>query len=184
MGGRGASMKSEVPYDKWGPEKDEDIYDSDGNHIGRVEDRTVFINEPDVRPVTKAEVLKDIDNWRNDDGTYGDEDTAIYLAYKDGTFVDASDLNGKAYKKTGIVGASISTADYEMVWGGEMKNGSLQMWETWSPDGGSGKHNSYSGYKTVGSYRERVETTYNNPNGKGGYTARRRVIRRSTVHRW
>ena len=182
MGGRGSGSgtRMNVPYEEWGKMVDKPIKDKDGNTIGYIEDRDVYVSEPDYRTVTKKDVLNDIDGWRNDDGTYGDEDTAIYFAYKDGTFVDADDLNGKKYKTTGLVGVSISTADYEMVWGGEIgRDGKLHQWETWSEDGESGRANSYSGYKAVAVYKERVKTTYNNPNGKGGYKAVRKVIRRS-----
>ena len=171
-----------VPYDEWGQDiLMQDVYDKDGNVIGHISDEMRWVSEPDVRPTTKKEVLSDIDGWRNDDGTYGDEDTAIYLAYKDGSFVDVSELNGKAYKKSGIVGASISTGDYEMVWGGEMHNGVLRPWKTWSPDGEGGASNSYSGYKTTGVWKERVKTTYNNPNGRGGYKVVHKTIRKSTI---
>lgn len=187
-GKRGTTTEGGVPivkYEDWGTFKSgadvELLYDENGSMIGKIEDEWRYINEPDIHPVTKKEVLEDIDAWRMDDGTYGDQDTKIYLAYKDGTFVDADDLNGKAYKKSGIVGASISTGDYEMVWGGEMKNGVLQPWETWSEDGESGYRNSYSGYKAVGEYKARVKTTYNNPNGKGGYKTIRETLQQSTV---
>ena len=173
-----------VPYDKWGDDWkawDHPVYDSEGNKIGVIEDRIVYIQEEDIRPATKKEVLADIDGWRMDDGTYGDEDTKICFAYKDGTFVSADDLNGKAYKKTGLVGVSISTGDYEMVWGGEMHNGSVRPWQTWSPDGESGHSNSYSGYKATGAYKERVRITYNNPGPNGTYKTKREVIRRSTT---
>ena len=172
-----------VPFDKWGREvNDEPVYDKEGNTVGYISDELRSITEEYTEEVTKKQVLEDIDAWRMDDGTYGDDDVAIYLAYKDGTFVDVKDLNGKAYKKTGIIGASISTGDYQMVWGGEItKNGDFVEWQTWSPDGESGESNSISGYKTVGVYRQRVKTTFNNPNGRGGYKTKREVLRKSKV---
>ena len=175
----GKSMN--VPYDKWGREvSNEIIRDEDGNTVGSIDDETIFIYEEDVQPVTKKQVLQDIDGWRNDDGTYGDGDVNITIAYEDGTFVTSDDLNGRRYKKSGIIGASISTADYEMVWGGEInRNGRFVEWQTWSEDGESGKSNAYSGYKAVEKYRQRVRTTYNNPNGRGGYKTVRTIIRKS-----
>lgn len=175
-----------VPYDEWGEEVRYDpIYgevDGIDSLIGWYEDRKVFDYEEDIRPVTKKEVLEDINAWRMDDGTYGDDDVAIYIAYKDGTVVGKDDLDGKAYKKTGIVGASISTGDYEMVWGGEIgRDGELHQWKTWNPDDDEAGHaNSYSGYKAVSSYwiRNKVITTNRRKNGTF-YTTYERV-RQST----
>lgn len=186
MGGRGSSSSGSiktVAYDKWGKMIDEDIIDKNGDKVGYIRDEYVYTSEPDIRPVTKKDVLSDIDGWRNDDGTYGDNDTSISLAYKDGTFVDVDNLDGKAYKKTGIVGASISTGDYEMVWGGEVnkKTGKIEPWQTWSEDGKSGATNSYSGWKTTGQYKVRRKVTFNNPNGKGGYKTKYETLRKSTV---
>lgn len=138
FGGRGATSsigstkeKMNVPYDRWGKMISEDIRDDDGTIIGSIEDVERYVTEDYVEPTTKKAVLADIDAWRNDDGTYGDNDVAIYLAYNDGKFVDVKDLDGKAYKKTGIVGASISTGDYEMVWGGrnQLKNRQVEYVE-------------------------------------------------------
>ena len=181
--GSGSGSQMNVPFDKWGREvNDEPVYDKEGNTVGYISDELRSITEEYTEEVTKKQVLEDIDAWRMDDGTYGDDDVAIYLAYKDGTFVDVKDLNGKAYKKTGIIGASISTGDYQMVWGGEItKKGDFVEWQTWSPDGESGESNSISGYKTVGVYRQRVKTTFNNPNGRGGYKTKREVLRKSKV---
>ena len=203
MGGRGSSSPSggdkrngygkkedpmNVPFDEWGQMiNHEEIIDKNGDRIGYIQDEYAYNYEPDIHPVTKKDVLSEIDAWRNDDGTYGDEDTAIYLAYKDGTFVDTDDLNGKAYKKTGIVGASISTGDFEMVWGGEVgRDGEVHPWETWvSPSdmdaGERGHSNSYSGYKATSYYKKRTRVTFNTPNGRGGYKTVRETVRKSTT---
>lgn len=186
MGGRGSNSGMEgsmnVPYDSWGKEISmQEIRDKNGNVIGHIEDSNVFVQEPEVRPVTKREVLQDIDNWRMDDGSYGDEDTKIYLAYDNGDVIDASDLGGAKYKKKGLIGASISTADYEMVWGDEIHRGQRVPIQTWSESGESGRSNVYSGYKATGVYRIRTKTTYNNTNGRGGYRVKREIIRKSSV---
>ena len=196
MGGRGSSSSGDprnrykkkedpmnVPYDEWGvPINFEPIYetvDGEKTQIGYIEDDIRYEQVEDIHPVTKKQVLDDINAWRNDDGTYGDEDTAIYLAYKDGTFVDTDDLNGKAFKKTGIVGASISTGDYEMVWGGEIgRDGTLHPWKTWSIDD-TGVSNSYSGYKPVAKWRIRTRVTHNNKRENGTYYTKREIIRQS-----
>lgn len=196
-GGKGATSTSgaskgnmNVPYDHWGEMINEDIRDKDGTIIGNIEDVERFIYEDYVEPTTKKAVLADIDAWRNDDGTYGDNDVSIYLAYNDGTFVDVKDLDGKAYKKSGIIGASISTGDYEMVWGGEIskKTGKMQMWKTWSEDGESGHTNSLAGARRVGSYKERVKTVsepyYNKHHKTTMYRQVRTVIRKSEVKEW
>lgn len=155
MGGRGAGGKISrvIDYDKWGKMVDETLRDKDGTVIGRIWDEYQYDKVEDIKPITKKEILDDIDAYRNDDGKYGwgDGDVAIYVAYDDGKFVNVTELEGKAYKKKGIIGASISTPDYESVWGGEInkKTGKKEMWQTWSEDGNSGHQNSYSGYKTV-----------------------------------
>ena len=197
FGGRGATSSvgssagsMNVPYDRWGKMIFEEILDKDGAVIGSIEDAERFVTEDYVEPTTKKAVLADIDAWRNDDGTYGDNDVSILLAYQDGTFVDVKELNGKAYKKTGIIGASISTGDYEMVWGGEInkKTGKKEMWQTWSEDGESGHSNSISGAKQVGSYKVRVKTTfepyYNKIYGTTTYRQVKTIIRQSEVKKW
>lgn len=186
MGGRGSSsgVARTVAYDSWGKMIDnQQIRNKDGDVVGYISDRDVFVYEPDIHPVTKKEVLNDIDGWRGDDGYYGDQDTSVAFAYKDGSFVTGEDLNGKAYKKTGLIGASISTPDYEMVWGGNInrRTGEFQPWETWSEDGESGHTNSYSGYKATGIYRVRTKVTFDNPDGRGGYKPVYETIRQSTV---
>ena len=88
-GGKGATSSNgaskgnmNVPYDRWGEMIYEEILDKDGAVIGRIEDEERYVTEDYVEPTTKKSVLADIDAWRNDDGTYGDNDVAIYLAYK------------------------------------------------------------------------------------------------------
>lgn len=173
-----------VPYDKWGKDIDNEyIYDKNGDRIGYIADTTNSVMEPRIAPTTKKEVLQEIDAWRNDDGTYGDDDTAMYIAYKDGTFVDLSELDGKAYKKSGICGVSFSGPDDEFVWGGEMHNGKLSLWKTWSEDGESGQANSHAYWEEVGLYKIRQRVTFNNPDGRGGWKTKYETIRRSTVKR-
>ena len=86
FGGRGATLsigstkgKMNVPYDRWGKMISEDIRDDDGTIIGSIEDVERYVTEDYVEPTTKKAVLADIDAWRNDDGTYGDNDVAILL---------------------------------------------------------------------------------------------------------
>lgn len=185
MGGRGAKNGDamNVPFDSWGTViNHKPIKDKDGNTIGYINDEVRADMEEDIRPTTKKEVLRFIDDWRDDDGTWSDDDMRGYISYKDGSFVDVSDLNGKNYKKQGIVGAYISTPDYEAAWGEEYNSGKrkFEPLQTWSEDGESGRSNTYSGYKSTSMYRVRVKTTYNNPDGKGGYRTKTEVIRRST----
>lgn len=189
-GRRAASGKSydemHVPYDEWGePVSYDQIYgeiDGERAMIGWYEDRQVYDYVEDIRPVTKKDVLDDINAWRNDDGTYGDDDVTVMVAYKDGSVVSDDELNGKAFKKSGIVGASISTADYEMVWGGEIgRDGNLHQWKTHDSNGDErGPGNSYAGYKAVSVYwiRNKVMTTNRRANGTF-YTTYERV-RQST----
>ena len=173
-----------VPYNEWGEEiSNKPIKDSNGDVIGYINDETRFEYESVIEKSTKKQVLDLINTWKMDDGTYGDEDTAIYVAYDDGRFLNLSDGEPhRRWSKQGIVGLSISTADDEAVWGGEMRNGSIQKWEL-SPvnEQAEGKTDSYLYYRTTNSYKVRVKETYNNLNPRTGrYETKREVIRQST----
>ena len=180
-----------VDWDKWGKTLDgadaKYVYDKDGNVIGSIRDELRFTSVPEERSITRAEIMKDISGWRNDDGSYGDEDTTIFVAYDDGTFF-ASDMVGvngyrDKLKKTGVIGASIMTPDYEMVWGGERNSrGDLVPYTTHFDDEGGGKSNTYSGYKITGQYRVRVKRwTERLQNGR--YQQRSEIIRKSKVRK-
>lgn len=188
MGGRGASSAGgtsarsmNVPYDEWGEQIRKTYRDKDGNLVV-IEDEMRTESEEYFEPISKAKILQEVDAWRNDDGTYGDADTAIYFAYSDGTFVDAADLNGKKYKKAGLVGVSFSGADDEMVWGGEInpKTGKLRKWQTWSEDGESGHTDTHVGWKTSTMWMERVKTTFT-PNGRKKETIRKSTVKKVTA---
>ena len=201
--GRGSSGigsgNMNVDWDKWGNTLDggdfQFIYDKDGNIIGDIRDELRYTSVEEERPVTRAEVMRDISGWQNDDGSYGDEDTKIFIAYEDGTFYDSDNPVKKGdyrdkLKKTGVIGASISTPDYEMVWGGEYKwkNGQKQLipWTTHSMDengNDTGKSNTYSGWRTTGMYRVRVKTTYNETFPNGRTRIRKEIIRKSKVRK-
>lgn len=188
-----------VDYDKWGKVIDyEQIIEMGDDGIpmvvGDIRDEVRYVMEPDERPITKKEIMDEISGWKNDDGTYGDEDVSIFIAYDDGTFFSNNTWGREGYrdkpKKTGVIGASIMTGDYEMVWGGERnrKTGQIEPYTTWvSPydegEGKVGRSNSYSGYKAVGKYRVRTKTTYNNKDERGLYRTKREIIRKSKVKR-
>ena len=206
MGGRGSSSPAggdkrngygkkedpmNVPFDEWGAETDERIYgewNGERTQIGYYEDRTVYDYEEDIRPVTKKEALAEIDVWRNDEygreqyGSYGDEDVSIIVAYKDGKVISDDELeNGKAFKKAGIVGVSISTPDYQMVWGGEVgRDGKLLTWETSENEEGKTYTNSYAGYKPVSLYKVRYKIIHNNQRPNGTYYTTYERVRQST----
>ena len=101
-GGVGSSGAVKVvPIDKWKAQESKDVYaiiDGEKVLVGQEEDVDRWETEPYTEPISKKAILQMVDDWRMDDGTYGDEDTKIYFAYEDGTFVDADDLNGKRYK--------------------------------------------------------------------------------------
>lgn len=197
MGGRGSSNpgggKMNVDFDKWGKPIDgldaKEVKDKDGTVIGYIQDELRYTYAPEERPVTRAEVMRDISGWRNDDGSYGDDDVKIYVAYDDGTFFSSDAAGSRGYrdklKKTGVIGASISTPDYEMVWGGEYhyKNGkkTLVPWTTNGTDEVSGKSNTYSGYTVTGKYWVREKTTYNERFPDGRPRKKVEVIRKSKV---
>lgn len=182
----------DVPIDEWGPMLDgvdistldpEDPEDTRPIHFGTIEDETRYVMEPLYLPVTKKSILEEVDAWRNDDGTYGDEDTHIGIAYKDGSYVSLNDdLDGKPYKKSGIVGVHVSGADSESVWGGEVnpKTGVLTPYETWEPDGSKGHSNSTSTYKATGTYKVRM-MRYVVDRGNGTTRPATKIIGRSTV---
>ena len=202
--GRGSSGLSaggmNVDWDKWGKPlqgadmKEIIVKDEDGRDlvIGYIEDRLRFVMEEDERKVTKKEVMDEISGWENDDGTYGDDDIHIFVAYDDGTFYESGTAGGKyreKLKKTGVIGATVSTPDYEMVWGGERnKFGEIVPYTTWvnpydSDAGKVGKSNTYSGYKVVGQYWVREKRTYNERFPDGRPRTRYEIIRKSKVRK-
>ena len=185
MGGRGSSNPGNamnVDYDNWGEMLfHKPIVDKAGDTIGYLNDEIRYDMVEDIRPTTKKEVLSEIDGWRDDDGYWTDDDMAGYITYKDGSFVDVKDLDGKNYKKSGIVGAYISTGDFEAAWGYEYNSHKKEFvpMTTWSLDGESGKANTYSGYKAVSRYKVRVKTTFNNKDSNGRYRTKHEIVRRS-----
>ena len=117
---RAGSPVVNIPYDM------QMVYDDEGNVIGDIRDELRFTSAPDEHPVSRAEVMREISGWKNDDGSYGDDDVKIFIAYEDGTFYDSEVMGGKGNYRgkltnRNVIGASISTPDYEMVWGGEYK---------------------------------------------------------------
>lgn len=187
-GGRRAENVDEmnVPYDKWGEEiQNKLIRDSEGTVIGYIQDQIRFDYEPDIRKITKKDAMDDIEAWKNDDGTYGTGDEAIYVFYEKG-MVNVTELEeGQKFKKSGIIGISISTGDYEIVWGNERnsRTGKLEPITTWTESGEGGKSNVYSGYKAVSEYRVRVRETSvpeKTANGSVRYRRKREIIRKST----
>lgn len=180
-GGGGSSVKV-IPYEDW-KETREEIVDEDGNLVGVIEDERVYSYEPDIHPITKKDIIAEINSYRDDDGRYGDEDVSVGFAYEDGTVITGEDLDGKAFKRKGLIGAWISTPDNESVWGEEVHQGRRVPVQSWSEDGESGHTNSYVGYRTAGVRYRRIKTTFNNPDGKGGYKTIREVIAESTERR-
>ena len=187
--GRGSSgSKSQnsmnVPYDEWGKEVSEDVYDKDGTRIGEIEDVNVWVSEPQLDEVTKKEAVNYALEFYSklDGGRLVDDDYKIYLAYEDGTFRDVADDPKKGLNRKGLIGVSVSTPDDEMSWGGNIgRNGQFQQWGVHDGNGDEVEGNYHSWYKTVGVYKQRVKTTYNNPNGRGGYKIKREILRRSTI---
>ena len=198
--GNGSAADMNVDWDKWGEVLNPGVQITEMGEdgipvvVGRIYDETVFIYEPDEHPITKKDILDEIAAWKNDDGTYGIEDTSIFVAYDDGTFFssDGSKMSGyrDKFKKSGIIGATVMTGDYEMVWGGERnrKTGQIEPYKTWvSPEdednGKEGKSNSYSGYKAVSQYMRRIKKTYNNKLPNGRSVTKNEVIRKSKVRK-
>ena len=205
MGGRGATSsgggnggggiesdnRMNVPFDEWGEMVDQYIPDpSDENsNLGYIRDEYRYTYEPFDEKLTKKEALEAVEAWKNDDGTYGTGDESIYLAYKDGTFLDLTDSDTGNYKKSGITGVYIMTGDDEYAWGGEVnkKTGKVEPWTTWvSPEdekaGVVGKTNTHSGYNVTGQYIARVKTTWRGRKlTNGAWQTTKEVIRQSAV---
>ena len=173
MGSRGAGSGREVAYDKWGhfiePMEGfgnrKAIYDENGNEVGseHLEDSTHQVYVPVIQEATVSQIVKDINAWKNDDGTYGDEDTYMSVEYSDGRHISNQDDNFRkvfAKNKRDIVGATISTADYEAAAG---KTKTSKGWvdnETSEAANGKSYTNSYIGYVSVGEYKTRNKYTY------------------------
>ena len=204
MGGRGASGSigaskggsntggkdkdpMNVPYDQWGEMIEEDIPDPTGKYdrIGYIKDDFRYTMEPIDLPTTKKEVLQEVAAWKNDDGTYGTGDEAIYIAYDDGTFLDLTDSETGKFSRKGIIGISVSTADDEYVWGGELnkKTGNIEPWTTHENDeyGTGGKSNSHATWKTTGQYIVRTKTLWQGRKTQYGYEPTYEIIRKSAV---
>lgn len=186
MGGRSSASEDSmaVPYDNWGKEVREELRNSDGVY-GYIEDENVYLSEPDISRITKKQILDDIEGYRNDDGTYGDNDVGIFITYKDGSTYWNDNAEG-GFKKSGIIGVSVSTPDYQAAWGEDFvgSGGDKRRvpMTTSALDGVPELSNSYVGYKTTGVYKQRVKTTYNNWNEKKQrYEVKREIVRKSKV---
>lgn len=181
-------VAQEIGLDAQGTERLlRDVYEEDDIRYNSVED---------IRPITKREIIDDIWAWRDDDGEFSDPDISVFLQYDDGTvYINGwGSSSGSHYrdkpKKSGVIGASINTGDYEEVWGYEVneRTGKRSLIQTWSEDGESGLTNTYSGYKQVSKYRVRKRTTtywddnykkYGYYGPKGGYRTKIDVVRKS-----
>lgn len=172
MGSRGASSGKGglVPFEKWGEMKEngfkdrKPVYDENGEEVGTefIEDRTAFVQVPIVQEATVSQVVKDINGWKMDDGTYGDDDTVMGVYYANGDYIDSRDDNfGKKFAKNKrqIVGAVISTPDYEAAAGKVKTRNGWEDMET-SEAGGKQYSNAYVSYVAVGQYKVRTKTTY------------------------
>ena len=201
FGGRGSSSSGgasgEVPYDKWGKdigmmegfENRKIIYDENGNDVGseHFEDYTAYISVPIVQEATVSQIVKDINGWKNDDGTYGGEDVYISVEYADGTHINnEADNFGKVYAKNkrSIVGASISTADYEAAAGKTKTSRGWVDMETSEDSGGRTYANSALSYVPIGKYKKRTKITYlegSYAKKHGKRTVTYQTVRKSTV---
>ena len=187
MGSTGINQMN-VPYDKWGAFMDgadiQTLYDADGNVIGDIRDNLIYVSEHQLDSIEKRDAINYALEFYSklDGGWLVDDDYKIYLAYQDGKFRDVADDPEKGLNRKGLIGVYVSTPDDEMSWGGNMSaRYGFQQWGVRDGDGNEVEGNYHSWYKTTGVYKERVKTTYNNPNGKGGYRTKREIIRKSTI---
>lgn len=183
------NKRMNIPYDEWQHEEDKHTGRPAGDRPYDVYERdtTRYIMDKDIRKATKKSTLEDVENWKNDDGTYGTGDEAIYIIYDNGKFLNLTDGEvHNRWSKQGIRGISISTGDYEQVWGEEY----YPKEQEWKPlrthefdDNANpieGYANSYSGYKATGAYKVREEETVF-LNDKDRWQRRYRTLRMSTV---
>lgn len=190
MGSVGVTQNDmNVPYDEWGPEISIQSHkDKDGNNY-YIQDEYRRELEPEHRTITKKYALDDVEAWKNDDGTYGTGDEAIYIAYEDGKFLNLTDGDThRRWSKQGISGISISTGDYQVVWGGEWIRKPYQQpvfekytTSEWDSDSNpvDGYSNSYSGYRTAAMWKVRVKTSYPYNEKTGKYETKREILRQS-----
>ena len=168
----------DVPYEEWQkkPEVSEEHYDADVPYSVYEKDSTQWVQAKDIRPVSKKNTIDDVESWKNDDGTYGTGDESIHVIYDDGSVVELTDGDThRGWKTKGVIrGISISTGDYQQVWGEEYYPRSRE-WRPlttteWDEDDNpvEGYANSYSGVKAVGTYytRKRQTLTLNKERNK------------------
>ena len=189
MGGRGSSSGKAneaqlVPYEKWGKDVvNKPIYGTlpDGTRgiIGEINDETLYEYKQTITPITKEEIIKEIK-----DINISDEDVLIVTTYENGDTWD--NKSGKRFKTRGIIGASISTPDGQSVWGedwiGSGENMRRVPMKSSEEDDGLVYTNSRIGYDVVGSYKQRVKTTYGHKDRYNG--KKREVIRKSSIKKW
>ena len=199
-GGQGQKREDpmSVPYDQWGEELSIESFTDERGNTGYIEDVRRWNYEQDPMPITKKDALSEIKNWEDktaDGWQYGDDDVHIYVTYENGDTMADDELNGKRFKRTGIMGISVSTPDYSLVWGEEWRGSGRNrervpmtgFYE--DPDNGPFYTNTMLGYRNTETWLERVRTEYVPVTRKRygdeytAYEPRRTVIRRSTRKR-
>ena len=188
------SDEMNVPYDQWGREISIESVTDENGRTAYIEDVQRWNYEHDPTPITKKDALSEIRNWeeKTDDGwQYSDDDVHIYVAYENGDTLGDDELNGKRFKRSGIIGISVSTPDYSLVWGEDWKGSGRNRERTpmtgfyEDPDEGPFYTNTMLDYKVTEIWRERIKTTYEPyETTRFGekttlYRTKREVIRRS-----
>ena len=183
-----------VPYDNWGKEIQIESFTDENGITGYIEDVQRWNYEQDPTQITKKDALSEIRNWeeKTEDGwQYSDDDVHIYVAYENGDTLGDDELNGKRFKRSGIIGISVSTPDYSMVWGEDWRGSGRNRERTpmtgfyEDPDNGPFYTNTMLGYKATEVWRERIKTTYEPYTRQTydgpttAYRPKREVIRRS-----
>lgn len=186
-GSKTGNNATNIPYSDWKDQGTKLLYFKDGNGektmYGVEEDETIYDYEPDIRKITKTEILREAGYLKNDDGTYGNEDYSIFASYEDGSTWDS--FSDKKFKKSGLIGLSVQTPDEQMVWGEDWvgigrNRHRVPMTTVATDDVPQELSNVRYGYKAVSAYKRRVRTTYYDPKtGKTG--TKREIIKQSTV---
>lgn len=185
-----------VPYDQWNKQEErrEEHYDAPTPYTVREYDESHWVKAPDVRKVTRKNAIDEAEGWKNDDGTYGTGDESIHVIYDDGSYVELTDgETHRGWKQKNIRGISISTGDYETVWGEEY-NSRTREWtplETHEFDEDAnlipGYTNSYSGWKAIGEYKSRkreIRTYHENRRPGNRWVVEQETLGMSTVKRY
>lgn len=193
VSGMGGGDSMAVPYGEWGERLNgmnaEPIYNENGEMIGEIVDSELWFKDPVIEKATKKQAIDEAFSYKNDDGTFGDDDIQIYATYADGSSWSSDSGQNKGLKKSGLIGISVSTPDSETAWGEDFIGRGRDRRRvpnrlSYDPDTGEeGPANSTKWYKITGKQLIRQRIIYNNQRKDGRYYTTRETIRQSTIEK-